>query len=198
MLAELAVFDPLPLFRVGLLATLGHGGVDLVSREDMEHWSATRGGLLLLTLLDGDEMMLPAEARHGDGVKVVAVLEPFSETRAARALRLGAVNIVARQAPPAEFRRVVDQTRAGRLTVTQEVLRAATALPRTAREGPAPTDEELSWLHALAAGASVSAVAETAQFSERMMYRKLRGLYHRLQVANRTQALILARDEGWL
>jgi hypothetical protein len=31
-----------------------------------------------------------------------------------------------------------------------------------------------------------------------MMYRKLRTLYRRLGVAGRTQALILARDEGWL
>jgi hypothetical protein len=72
---------------------------------------------------------------------------------------------VARDASPEQFRSVVAETRAGRLTVTHEVLRAATAVPRTSRGVPALSDEELSWLVALADGSSVAALARTARFS---------------------------------
>jgi len=46
--------------------------------------------------------------------------------------------------------------------------------------------------------ASSNAIAERAGYSERMMFRLLRDLYQRWGVANRTEAIIHARDNGWL
>jgi DNA-binding NarL/FixJ family response regulator len=194
--SAVAVFDPLPLFRLGLLAALGEGGTELMSRADLERWSPLEGGVLLLSLPDEEEWVAPD--RTGPTVQVIAILHDFTVTRAARALRAGAVNVVPRDAPATEFRRVVEETRAGSLTLTLAVLRAAIATPRVTREALDLSDDELLWLRTLAAGRSVTEIAETAAFSERMMYRKLRELYRRLGVSNRTQALIRARDEGWL
>ncbi len=196
MQSAVAVFDPLPMFRLGLLAALGEGGTELKSGADLERWSPLEGGVLLLSMPDAEDWVAPA--RTGPTVQVIAILQDFTVTRAARALRAGAVNVVARDAAATEFRRVVEETRAGSVTLTVAVMRAATATPPVAREALNMSDDALLWLRMLAAGRSVTEIAETAAFSERMMYRKLRELYRRLGVSNRTQALIRARDEGWL
>jgi DNA-binding CsgD family transcriptional regulator len=41
-------------------------------------------------------------------------------------------------------------------------------------------------------------LAEQAGYSERAMFRLLKNIYSRLGVRNRTQALMLAKDQGWL
>jgi DNA-binding CsgD family transcriptional regulator len=41
-------------------------------------------------------------------------------------------------------------------------------------------------------------VANLAGYSERAMFRLLRGLYARIGVRNRTEALMRAKERGWL
>jgi DNA-binding CsgD family transcriptional regulator len=45
---------------------------------------------------------------------------------------------------------------------------------------------------------TVRQLADRAGYSERMMFRLLRDLYDRLRVKGRTEALMLARERGWL
>jgi DNA-binding NarL/FixJ family response regulator len=172
----------------------------LASADDLGIWWARHtGGVVLLTLgHDDDTWIALARARDDARNYVVAVLDPPSVALAASALRAGAGHFVARGGDPADFRRVVDEIMGGNLTLPYEVLRAATAAPRPGRRVVEPSDEEVGWLRSLSAGASVATLAISAQYSERMMYRKLRDLYVRLGVARRTQAIIVARDEGWL
>jgi DNA-binding NarL/FixJ family response regulator len=49
----------------------------------------------------------------------------------------------------------------------------------------------------LASGRIVSQLAERSGYSERAMFR-LRKVYVRMQVRNRTEALLRARQQGWL
>lgn len=58
--------------------------------------------------------------------------------------------------------------------------------------------ERLSWLRALAAGSTVARLADEAGYSERAMFRLLSALYRDMGVDGRVQALMRARDEGWL
>jgi DNA-binding NarL/FixJ family response regulator len=58
--------------------------------------------------------------------------------------------------------------------------------------------ERLSWLRALAAGRTVAQLADQAGYSERAMFRLLRLLYQDMGVGGRVEALLRARDEGWL
>jgi hypothetical protein len=50
----------------------------------------------------------------------------------------------------------------------------------------------------LASGRTVSQLAEQSGYSERAMFRLLRKVYVRMQVRNRTEALLRARQQGWL
>ena len=49
-----------------------------------------------------------------------------------------------------------------------------------------------------AGGSTVAALANQAGYSERAMFRLLHGLYQRLGVRTRTEALIRAHERGWL
>jgi DNA-binding NarL/FixJ family response regulator len=198
---DLAVMDPLPLFRLGALAALG-GGRELSSTEDLTAWlSQARSAIVLLTLTGDDEEQgwsLIASLHQYPGLRPVALLSPFTVTSAARALRAGAVHVVPRDAAPAALRQVIEEVVGGVVTLSLDVLRAATVQPRPPRSGPAPTDDEIGWLRALGQGSTVASLADASGLSERVLYRRLNELYRRLGVPNRTQALILGRDEGWL
>jgi DNA-binding NarL/FixJ family response regulator len=197
---ELAVMDPLPLLRLGALATLG-GGRELSSTEELTAWlSPARSAVLLLTLGDDDEQgwaMLATFHQYPD-LRPVALLSSFTVTSAARALRAGAVHVVPRGAGPALLRQAVAEVEEGVVRLPLDVVRAATAQLRPTRAGAEPTDEELVWLRALGHGRTVASLAEASGLSERVQYRRLKQLYRRLGVPNRTEALILGRDEGWL
>jgi DNA-binding NarL/FixJ family response regulator len=195
---ERAVFDPLPLFRLGMLASLG-GGDDLGSLADLSAWlEPRRPAMLLLTLQDtDDDATLHESTRHPD-VLVVAVLSTFTVAAAARALRDGASHVVARDSDPELIRKVVAEVEAGVVRLPLAVVRAAMGQPRSGGNRPDPSDDEIAWLRALASGRSVAEVALQSAISERRLYRRLSDLYRRLGVANRTQALMVGRDEGWL
>lgn len=193
-----AVLDPLPIFRLGVLAALG-GGRDLASMADLTSWLTVRpSGVLLLTVDDDADFEFLASLQQYPDVLVVAVLRRFTVTTAARALRAGAVHVVPRDAEPQTLRDVVTEVEAGMVRLTLSVLRAATARHASERTRADPSDDEIKWLRALAAGRTVAAVAAESDISERRLYRQLNELYRRFGVSNRTQALMIARDEGWL
>jgi hypothetical protein len=50
----------------------------------------------------------------------------------------------------------------------------------------------------LAGGSTAAERARAAGYSERTMFRLLRALYRKLPVRNRTEALMYARDHGWI
>jgi DNA-binding CsgD family transcriptional regulator len=57
---------------------------------------------------------------------------------------------------------------------------------------------EMEWLRQLASGTTVAKLADGAGYSERAMFRLLRDLYQRMGAQNRTEALLKARQRGWL
>ena len=196
---ELAILDPLPLLRLGAIAALG-GGTELCSADELTTWVATGRPCVLLMSLnqENDEgWAILASLRGHPAVRPVALLSPFTVALAARALRAGAVHVMARESDAAVLRRIVDEVEQGVLRLSVDLLRAATALPRTGHGGVPPSDEELAWLRALAEGSTIALVAQDVGISERVLYRRLGQLYRRLGVPGRTQALILGRDEGW-
>jgi DNA-binding NarL/FixJ family response regulator len=86
----------------------------------------------------------------------------------------------------------------GRSVLPVEVVRALTATGDVQRPDRIPPETEISWIRQLTQGLTVARLAERAGYSERMMFRLLRDLYQRWGVANRTEAIIHARDNGWL
>ena len=63
---------------------------------------------------------------------------------------------------------------------------------------PKLSEEELSWLGALADGGTVTEVAAATGRSERDMYVRLNDIYVRLGVRSRSRALAEAARRGWI
>jgi DNA-binding NarL/FixJ family response regulator len=60
------------------------------------------------------------------------------------------------------------------------------------------SEREIGWLRRLREGFTVARLAKHAGYSERMMFRLLADLYAKLRVANRTDAIVYAREQGWI
>lgn len=201
MFTRIAVFDPLPVFRRGVLATLGETGFDAETPDDLLAWA--RGAerrLVVLTLSAPDAWGLLAEIRQvRPGTEVMAVLDDPSVAGYVRALAAGAVGAVPRDASPSTMREAFEAVLRGRSVLPIEVLRVLSS-------GAAPLDplpdqltaQELGWLRELARGSTIVQLAETAGYSERMMFRLLRGAYRKLNAASRTEAMMTARARGLL
>jgi len=201
MFVRVAVFDPLPVFRRGIMATLGEAGFQVEAPEDLRAWiDDEQRTVVLLTLQYADDWALLAEVhrRHGEAM-VLAIVTDTNASTYVRALSSGAVGVVPRDASPSAVAEAFQAAIRDQSIVPIEVLRALTN-SESSRPGNdnIPAGREIEWLHQLADGLTVGQLAALAGYSERMMFRLLRDLYDRLKVKNRTDALMLARERGWL
>lgn len=200
MAVRIAVSDPLPVYRRGMLATLGEAGFDPETPADLLDWVREEARMVvLLTLESGADWSLLARIRQERAdVVVVAVLPDASLPAYIRAVAAGAVTALPRDAAADVFRRVFEEAVQGFSILPVEVVHALAAPHEQASNGPQLAPHELGWLRELANGATVARLAERSGYSERAMFRLLRDLYATLNVKNRTEALMLAQRRGWL
>jgi DNA-binding NarL/FixJ family response regulator len=201
MSVRIAVSDPLPLYRSGILATLGYVGLADDLPDDLRSWAgAVQHRVVFLTLQSAEDWKLLADiiAARAD-VVVVAVLTESSTAMYVRAILAGAAAVMPRDAAPDEARRVFQAAVAGESLLPVEVVRALASVgePDQGQLEP-PSGRELEWLRELAAGTTVVQLATRVGYSERAMFRLLSDLYRRMNVRNRTEALIRAQEHGWL
>ncbi len=200
MTVRIAVVDPLPMFVRGLIATLDDEGYSADIPEDVLQWAGElESPTILLTVVDSRGWGLLSDIRRVQPDAVVVAILGDNDLRAyVRAVAMGAVGVLPRDASSVAVRDVVRAAVSGCSLLHVDVLRSLVA--GAAREEPARplSDDEIGWLRQLADGITVAQLAERVGYSERMMFRLLAGLYSRLGVSNRTRALIRARDEGWL
>lgn len=196
---DVAVIDPLPMFRYGLVACLTAAGYRVETPDDPPGWAA-RGGssLVLLTLADAGDWLLLADLAAGR--PVIALLCGGSADEGVRAVRGGARSVLPRKVTPETLRRTVAATVDGQSVLPAAVSRALVGtvpVPVPAASSPLSADQ-LSWLRELAAGRTVAGLAERAGYSERAMFRMLRTMYRRMGVRTRTEAIVRAGEWGWL
>lgn len=199
--ARIAVSDPLPMFRRGVANVMQNSGYDVESPEDLLAWTETGGdrAVVLLTLLRPADWTLLVTLRESrSAVTLIAVIENGDLALSVRALGSGAVGVMAREADFDTVRDVLAAAISGRSVLPVEVVRALTATRDVQRPDRIPPETEISWIRQLTQGLTVARLAERAGYSERMMFRLLRDLYQRWGVANRTEAIIHAQDNGWL
>ena len=95
---------------------------------------------------------------------------------------------------------IVEALGRGESVVPLSVVRMLAAHLPAADEEPGRettlSGKEIDWLRQLARGVTVRQLANSAGYSERMMFRILRNVYSRMHVNTRTQALFLAREHG--
>jgi DNA-binding NarL/FixJ family response regulator len=198
---RIAVSDPLPVFRRGLMAVLGDAGFEPRTPEELLAW--IRDGqrpVVLLTLLLADDWSLLARLRETRAdTLVIAVVADTSIRGHVQAILGGAVAVVARNALPETVRGVFEAAVSGKSLLPVEVVRALTApRPFPEEDETTPSPQEIGWLRELAMGTTVARLADRAGYSERAMFRLLRELYLRVGARNRTEALMHAQERGWL
>jgi DNA-binding NarL/FixJ family response regulator len=201
MSVRVAVFDPLPVFRHGIMAALGVGGVRFEAPEDLMTWvHQEQRQVVLLTLQSAKDWALLAQLHKAQpDVVVVAVLEDTGVDAYVRALAAGAVSAVPRDTPPEGMRQVFEAAVSGTSLLPTDVVRVLLSRGEPAPDSSEmPSPREIEWLQQLAAGLTVAQLADQTGYSERAMYRLLRSLYAKLNVKTRMEALMLAHERGWL
>jgi DNA-binding NarL/FixJ family response regulator len=199
MVARIAVHDPLPAFCRGVVAILREAGFDAEAPGDVHAWVRDdEAKLLFFTILEPPDWLLLDELRQLDpNAAVVAMLTDMSVDNQVRVLTAGAVAAVPRDASAATFREVFEAIGSGRSLVPLAVLQALVQRSG-AKDDDEPSRRERAWLRDLAGGMTVADLAAKSGYSERMMFRLLREVYSRFGVRTKVEALLLAREQGWL
>jgi len=203
MVPRVAVSDPLPLFRRGVIAVLTEAGIPAESPDDLMAWARVdEPRIVVLTILGPDDWTLLSDlSQIREDITVLAMVAEDSVGAQVKAITSGASSVVPRSASTSTFWAVFEAVlRGGSLlpvTVTRALGRQFSEEVENSASG-APTVQERDWLRQLAHGVSVAKVADQTGYSERMMFRLLRDLYARIGANNRTEALIRARDENWI
>jgi len=199
---QVAVVDPLPLFRDGAVAALVAAGHVVQTPDDALTWirQAPRAVMVLSVLSEADWRVLAEAATiSSTSLSVVVMLEEESVAAGVRAMRTGAQSVLARHASAEILRRTVSAVIDGQSVLPAVVMGAlVSGVGLDTGSARLLSAERLSWLRALAAGSTVARLADEAGYSERAMFRLLSALYRDMGVSGRVEALMRARDEGWL
>jgi DNA-binding NarL/FixJ family response regulator len=193
---EVGIVDPLPIVRLSLRRALERAGFDTCDNPaDVPGYLRRRRYRALVVSLTGafglDE--LDRAIRANRQASIVVLVDSPSPALYAELLRRGKVHPALRSARPDS---VVDCMRAsldGICALPQAIARQmADALP--AESGTRLTGQELTWFRRLASGSTVEQIADDVGFSERSLYRRMSGVYRKIGVKSRTEAMVrLAR-----
>lgn len=156
--------------------------------------------VVLLTLISQPDWELLSRLHQADSSPpVIALIEEASAALGVRAVRAGARSILARRATTGALQRTVEATLDGQAVLPAEVAAALASGAEPPGSGqPILSKRQLEWLQQLAAGSTVTQLAQRAGYSERAMFRLLQALYQEMGVRTRIEAIMLARDLGWL
>ncbi|MDG4839843.1 DNA-binding response regulator [Micromonospora sp. WMMD967] len=197
---HLAVIDPLPMYRQGVVAVLSAAGHQVEVPPDPMKWAQSRpADLVLITLASIEDWDLLSQLREtAPEQHVIAVMTEASAEVGVRAVRAGAQSVLHREVTADALQRTVEATIDGQtvLPVAVAAMLAGGAVDGVTRQ--AITKVELTWLRHLAAGMTVAELARLAGYSERAMFRLLQGVYRQLGARSRIEAIIRAQEQGWL
>jgi len=196
--AHVAVGDPAGSYRRGLGAALSSAGFVVDEPDDLQEWVAgPQADAVLFTVRSANDWAdLRDLLRLNLGVKGVALLVDPTADRHAESLRLGAHAAVAWDAAPERIASAVRCALEGDTLLPTEVAREIAVSGPPLHDPDWITAEETDWLRFLASGATVQQLAEKIGYSERALYRVLHGLYGRMRVSNRTEAILQASRWG--
>jgi DNA-binding NarL/FixJ family response regulator len=189
-----AIRDPHPLYRLGLATVLREAGFGTAEPDDVDAWARARPRpAVVATMEDARDLELARSLRRTrDDTVLVCLLCEHPAAAYQLALSSGADAAVHRDAPLAEILSVFQAALGDRTLLPTGVARTLAEDGGVGCAAPELCDEERALLQTLAAGDTVSQIAEAMGFSDREMYRRLRRLYRRLGCKNRSEALVLA------
>lgn len=192
---RVVVRDRAPAYRRGLEIALAEAGYLLDHPLDLERWAETSGTrALVLTCASWEQARAAALLRtRGMDAVAIALLPERVSVGYREVLETGVDSAVSRDAPLDRIVEVVGAALDRRTVLPTEIART---LARGSQEEDGVGEQQTQWLGALARGVTVEELARSVGYSERAMYRHLRGLYSRLGARNRTEALLQAMRRG--
>ncbi len=179
-----------------VLSVVGH---QTETPSDLVRWARRRTSALVLMTLTGDsEWRLLARLREaGVTVPIMVLIDAGSVEQGVRAVRIGARSVLPRSIAGDALQWTATATMDGHSVLPAEVVaRLATGVPPEIVQAVPP--DRIGWLQQLASGATVAQLADRVGYSERAMFRLLNALYRDIGARNRIEALMLARDKGWI
>ena len=192
--------DPASAYRRGLASAFEAAGYVVRDVEEIRVQAVVDGGdAILVTIRSAtDWQLLRDTGTVNPGVKLVALLVDATPDRHAEALRNGAHGVAAWEATPETIVAVVRAALEDRTLLPTSVAQAISASGPALYDPEWITEDEIGWLKLLASGVTVHQLAEKVGYSERALYRMLHGLYGRMRVSNRTEAILQASRWGLL
>lgn len=197
---RVAVSDPASAYRRGLASAFVAAGYVVRDVEEIRLHAVVEGvDAILLTIRSAsDWQVLRDFLTVNPEVKLVALLVDATPDRHAEALRTGAHGVAAWEATPETILAVVSAALEDRTLLPTSVAQAISASGPALYDPEWVTEDEIGWLKLLATGVTVQQLAEKVGYSERALYRMLHGLYGRMRVSNRTEAILQASRWGLL
>lgn len=196
---RIAVHDPASSYRRGLGAALAQAGFATEDHEAGAHGALMDVDVVLFTIRSANDWQALREILTVNTmVTMVALLVDPTPDRHAEALRSGAHAAVSWEAAPEEIVDVVRAALDGKTLLSTPVARAIAGSGPGLYDPEWVTEDEIAWLRLLAGGATVQQLAEKVGYSERALYRMLHGLYGRMRVSSRTEAILQASRWGLL
>lgn len=180
---------------------LHDSGYEVVESNDLSDWVPHKDGSCVVLGVDGPEDIegMRAFREEHPHTPVVAVSAESGLSTFARLIRVGAVAVVTESESAEDVWHAIADALGGHVFVTIELVQGMAGLvPDTDEVGRWLSDEEVGWLRAMAAGATVLELADDVGYSERAMFRRLKEMYKRIDVDNRTEALLWASQRGVL
>lgn len=207
---RILIADDHPVFRFGLRALLE-------AEEDTEVVAeATTGtdAVALAAELEPDVILMDLNMPDLNGLEAtrrilennpetgILVITMFDDDSVIAAMRAGARGYILKGAEGAETLRAIRAVAHGEAifspAAAERMLKFMTHPPKTAAESPFPelTAREHEVLDLVAAGLTNSAIAERLVLSPKTVRNHVSNVFGKLQVADRSEAIVLAREAG--
>lgn len=207
---SILVVDDHPVFRMGMAALLSSiGGLEVVAEaadadEAVERCDRLDPDVVIMDLHLGESSGIDATRRivgrrPGQGVLVVTMMDDDDSVFAA--VRAGARGYLLKGAGPEEIERAVRAVANGEVLLAPAIAaRAVSYMSRLHRGGPEPfpelTDREREVLDLVASGLDNLSIARRLSLSSKTVRNHLSNILTKLQVADRAQAIVRAREAG--
>jgi DNA-binding NarL/FixJ family response regulator len=187
------VLHDAPAYRYGLASGLSQAGFAVREASEVAmvtgDWDAC---LMKFTSTQGAEALSSLRDRG----PVVALLTEPTPANYQLALRCGAAGVASQTDSVPDIIRVLRAALAGKALLPVDVARALAVGGIVTPEASHLSDQAVEWLRSLSRGASVSAIAQDAGYSDRQMYRLLQQLYRSIGAHNREEAIVIATRLG--
>lgn len=192
-----ALADALRTLAASVVPVVAHSGTAAMQQVMQQ----AEFDLIVLDLglpdMDGFDLLARIRARCPSvPIVVVSATEKVQDMR--RAIAAGALGFVAKSTPPARLLQAMRRVLAGELEVPDALREPAAAATgqMAAAGGETLSDRQLDVLRLVCAGKSNKFIAQELALSEKTVKGHITAIFKALDVVNRTQAALAARERG--